>query len=192
MKKNEHISDERIIELYWLRNEAAITETSEKYGGYCRSIAYNILHDTEDAKECENDTYLDAWNNMPPNKPSVLSAFLGKITRRISIDLWRKKHAEKRGGGEMDLVLDELEDCIADKSDVEAVIDQQETARIISEFLDGLSVTERSVFLRRYWYAMSVKDIARGLRLCESHVSVILHRTRRRFKEHLTKEGIFV
>ena len=190
MKKNEHISDERIIELYWLRNEAAITETSEKYGGYCRSIAYNILHDTEDAKECENDTYLDAWNNMPPNKPSVLSAFLGKITRRISIDLWRKKHAEKRGGGEMNLVLDELEDCIADKSDVEAVIEQREMMRIIGEYLDKLPVTERRVFLRRYWYMEPIAKIAEDLGFSVSKITSMLHRTRKKLRQKLESESL--
>lgn len=189
MAKTEHISDERIIELYWLRSEAAITETSKKYGGYCRSIAYNILHDTEDAKECENDTYLDAWNNMPPHKPSILSAFLGKITRRISIDRWRRKHAEKRGGGEMDLVLEELEDCISDKTDVEEVIEQSEMMRIIGEYLDKLPVTERRIFLRRYWYMESIGEIASDFGFSQSKTVAMLHRTRKKLRKILESEG---
>ena len=111
-QKKTGLSDDRIVELYWERSESAISETADKYGDYCNYIAYNILYNREDAEESVNDTWLDAWNNMPPHKPSILSTFLGKITRRIAIDRWRKKHAGKRGGGEMDLVLDELEDCV--------------------------------------------------------------------------------
>ena len=123
-QKQTGLPDDRIVELYWERSESAISETADKYGDYCHYIAYNILYNREDAEESVNDTWLDAWNNMPPHKPSILSTFLGKITRRISIDRWRKKHAGKRGGGEMDLVLDELEDCVSDTTDVEIVIEQ--------------------------------------------------------------------
>ena len=126
MGRSNQTSDDRIVELFWQRSESAISETADKYGDYCNSIAYNILYNREDAEESVNDTWLDAWNNMPPHKPSILSTFLGKITRRISIDRWRKKHAGKRGGGEMDLVLDELEDCVSDPTDVEMVIEQVE------------------------------------------------------------------
>ena len=125
-QKKTGLSDDRIVELYWERSESAISETADKYGDYCHYIAYNILYNREDAEESVNDTWLDAWNNMPPHKPSILSTFLGKITRRISIDRWRKKHAGKRGGGEMDLVLDELEECVSDPTDVEMVIEQVE------------------------------------------------------------------
>ena len=122
------MDDQRIVELYWERSEQAISETQSKYGSYCYSIAYNILNNNEDAEESVNDTYNDAWNSIPPHRPSILSTFLGKITRRISIDRWRKHNAEKRGGGEMPLVLDELQECVADEKTV--------TAEQIRAFLD--------------------------------------------------------
>ncbi len=183
------MDDDRIVELYWARSESAISETADKYGDYCHYIAYNILYNREDAEESVNDTWLDAWNNMPPHKPSILSTFLGKITRRISIDRWRKKHAGKRGGGEMDLVLDELEDCVSDPTDVEIVIEQQEMARVIREFLDSLPATERRVFLRRYWYMDSVAGIALDFDFTESKTASMLHRTRRKLREKLESEG---
>lgn len=113
------MDDQEIVALYWARSEQAISETSSKYGSYCYSIAYNILHSSEDAEESVNDTYNDAWNSIPPHRPSVLSTFLGKITRRISIDRWRRRTAEKRGGGEMSLVLDELQECVAEGKNTE-------------------------------------------------------------------------
>jgi len=190
MGKTDPISDDRIVELYWQRSESAIRETADKYGKYCHYIAYNILYNREDAEESVNDTWLDAWNAMPPHKPSVLSAFLGKITRRISIDRWRKKHAGKRGGGEMDLVMEELADCIADSADVETAIEQQETARMIREFLDALSVTERRVFLRRYWYMDSIAGIALDFGFTESKTASMLYRIRGKLREKLESEGI--
>jgi RNA polymerase sigma-70 factor (ECF subfamily) len=189
MKQPKPMPDERIVALYWSRAESAITETDVKYGTYCRSIASNILYDTQDAEESVNDTYLDAWESMPPHKPTVLSTFLGKITRRIAIDRWRRKHAGKRGGGEMDLVLDELADCIADSDDVETVMDERETARIIREFLDALSVIERRVFLRRYWYMDSIAGIALAFGFSESKITSMLHRIRIRLREKLESEG---
>ena len=183
------LPDERIVELYWQRSESAIHETSDKYGDYCHYIAYNILYNREDAEESVNDTWLDAWNNMPPHKPSILSTFLGKITRRISIDRWRKKHAGKRGGGEMDLVLNELEDCVSDPTDVEMVIEHQEMARLIREFLDGLGATERRIFLRRYWYMDSVSAIAQEFDFTESKTASMLHRTRGKLRNKLESEG---
>ena len=183
------MEDSRIVDLYWERSEQAIYETQRKYDHYCFSIANNILPFREDAEESVNDTWLDAWNNMPPHKPSILSTFLGKITRRISIDRWRKKHAGKRGGGEMDLVLDELEDCVSDPTDVEIVIEQQEMARAIREFLDALSATERRVFLRRYWYMDSIAGIALDYDFTESKTASMLHRTRKKLREKLESEG---
>ena len=183
------LPDDRIIELYWQRSESAIRETADKYGDYCHYIAYNILYNREDAEESVNDTWLVAWNNMPPHKPSILSSFLGKITRRISIDRWRKKHAGKRGGGEMDLVLDELEDCVSDPTDVEIVIEQQEMARVIREFLDGLGETERRIFLRRYWYMDSIAGIALEFDFTESKTASMLHRTRGKLRDKLESEG---
>lgn len=189
MRESNRAEDSRIVELYLRRSETAIRETAVRYGAYCYNIAYNILRNREDAEESVNDTYLDAWNNIPPHKPSVLSTFLGKITRRISIDRWRRNHADKRGGGEMDLVLDELEDCISDSENVECAIEEREMARIIREFLDGLSVTERRVFLRRYWYMESIAGIASALAFSESKIASMLHRTRIKLRNKLESEG---
>ncbi len=183
------MDDDRIVELYWERSESAIEETAAKYGDYCRSIAYSILYDRDDAEECLNDTYLDAWKSMPPHKPTVLSSFLGKITRRISIDRLRHKHAGKRGGGEMPLVLDELEDCISDSADLEFAVEQQKMAELIREFLDMLPLTERRVFLRRYWYMDSISDIASDFGFSESKTASMLYRIRNKLRLKLEKEG---
>ena len=189
MKPKKETPDERIVELYWQRSEFAVSETAAKYGNYCNYIAYNILYNREDAEECVNDTYLDAWNSMPPHRPSILSTFLGKITRRISLDRWRRKHAGKRGGGEMDLVFDELEDCVADSVDTELTVEQQEMTRIIGEFLDALPVVERRIFLRRYWYMDSVAGIALDFDFTESKIASVLYRTRRKLRAKLESAG---
>ena len=182
-------SDEQIVALYWQRSESAIGKTADKYGGYCYRIAHNILNSREDAEESVNDTWLDAWNSMPPHKPSILSAFLGKITRRISIDRWRKMHAEKRGGGQMNLVLDELEDCIPGGEEVERAVESQEVARIIREFLDALSVAERRVFLKRYWHMEPIAVIARDFSFSETKTATVLYRLRKKLRERLESEG---
>ena len=189
MKQQNGLADEKIVELYWERSETAINETAAKYGGYCHSIAYNVLHDSWEAEESVNDTYLDAWNSMPPHRPAILSAFLGKITRRISIDKWRKKNAEKRGGSEMPAVLGELEECVADGTDVEKTIEQKEMARVIEEFLSLLPVTERRVFLCRYWYMEPIEEIARGFGFTKSKAASMLHRTRGKLRRKLESEG---
>lgn len=183
------MEDQRIVELYWIRSENAIRETSVKYGSYLQSISYHILADLEDARECVNDTYHSAWNSMPPHRPSVLSTFLGKITRRISIDRWRSDHAQKRYGGEMVLMLEELGDCVSGKDDVEGEIQRQELREIINDFLDSLGETERKVFLRRYWYFDPVKDIAKRFGFSNSKVSSMLMRIRKKLQQRLTEEG---
>lgn len=183
------MQDEHIVELYWQRSESAIRETAAKYGDYCRYIAYNILFSREDAEESVNDTYLHAWQSMPPHKPSVLSVFLGKITRRISIDRWRRMHAEKRGGGVMTLVLEELENCAADSGDAETKIEQRETERVIREFLDTLPPVERRIFLRRYWYMDSIAAIALRFGFTESKTASMLFRIRGKLRHKLESEG---
>lgn len=189
MRREKQIPDERIVELYWQRSEFAVSATADKYGDYCSYIAYNILYSREDAEECVNDTYLDAWNSMPPHRPVILSTFLGKITRRISLDRWRRKHAEKRGGGEMELVFDELEDCIADGGNAESAVERREMARIIGEFLDALPAVERRIFLRRYWYMDSIAGIAQDFNFTESKTTSILYRTRQKLRAKLESEG---
>ena len=143
------MEDVGIVNLYWARSENAISETSKKYGNYCYSIAYNILGNVEDTDESVNDTYFDAWNNIPPHCPSILSTFLGKITRRISIDKWRGRTAEKRGGGEIVLVLDELSDCIPSNQSVEHEVAAAELSQLIDNFVMSLPPMERRDLLNR-------------------------------------------
>ncbi len=185
------MDDRQIVELYFLRQERALTLTAEKYGAYCTAIARNILADPRDAEECVNDTYLAAWNSIPPQRPARLSAFLAKLTRRISIDKLRKNAAQKRGGLEIDLVFDELAECIADESTPEKELSDTELARIINQFLASLGETERKIFLRRYFYAEPITLICRELEMSESRVKSILYRSREKLKKHLVKEGYY-
>ena len=182
------MEDDSIVNLYWVRSENAISETSKKYGNYCYSIAYNILGNVEDADESVNDTYLDAWNNIPPHRPSILSTFLGKITRRISIDKWRGRTAEKRGGGEIALVLNELSDCIPSNQNVEHEVEAAELSRQIDNFVMSLSPMERRVFICRYWYFDPISEIAKRFGFSKSKVKMILHRQRRRLLNRLERE----
>ena len=183
------MDDQRIVMLYWSRNENAIRETEIKYGKYCYSIAYNILHSREDSDECVNDTWNGAWNAIPPQRPTKLQSFLARITRNIAIDRYRYDSAQKRGS-EVESAIDEYWECIPNGD--ASIEDGYVMKQAINGFLESLDVRTRVIFMRRYWYSMSVKDIADGIRLSETHVSVILNRTRSKFKDHLTKEGIFV
>ena len=184
------MDDTQIVELYWTREESAIEETATKYGSYCHSIAENILHNEDDAKECVNDTWLDAWNSMPPHRPSVLSTFLGKLTRRISIDKWRRSTAKKRGDGQLPLVLSELEDCVSDGKSIEEEAERKLLAEVITSFIKSLPETEQKVFLCRYWYMDSVSSIAARFRFSESKVKSMLYRTREKLRVRLEKEGL--
>jgi len=184
------MDDTQIVELYWARKESAIEETAAKYGSYCRSIAGNILQNQDDAEECVNDTWLSAWNSMPPHRPSVLSTFLGKLTRRISIDKWRRTTAKKRGDGQLPLVLAELEDCISDGNSIEEETERKLLAEVIAAFVKSLPETEQKVFLCRYWYMDSVSAIATRFRFSESKVKSMLSRTREKLRVRLEKEGL--
>lgn len=183
------MEDKTIIDLYWKRSEDAIAETSRKYGGYCFCIANNILSNQEDAEESVNDTWLAAWNTIPPKKPDILAVFLGKITRYISLDRWRKRTAAKRGGGEVPLVLDELEECVAGRETVELQYLKKELAELINQFLGTLPETERKVFVCRYWYMDSIEDISKQFEFSESKVTSMLYRIRGKLKSELEKEG---
>ncbi len=183
------MDDQAIVELYLSRSEHALSETATKYGAYCYSIAYNILANREDAEESVSDTYLAAWSTIPPKRPVILSTFLGKLTRRISIDCLRKRTADKRGGGENDLVLDELSSCIAGNENVESAYIYKELAECINRFLDSLPQTERNVFLCRYWYLDSVADIASYFGFSQSKAASMLHRLRRKLRVQLEWEG---
>lgn len=183
------MDDQTIVQLYFDRSEAAIAETDRKYGPYCHTIAYNILANNEDAQECVSDTYLAAWNAMPPRRPSILSTFLGKITRRLSIDRWRTRTAYKRGGGEIPLALDELSECVSGGETPEQTLMRRQMALGFNRFLQSLPETERSVFLSRYWYLDSVACIAEHFGFSESKVKSMLHRTRGKLRTWLEKEG---
>lgn len=186
------MDDKGIVELFWQRNESAINETKAKYGNYCYSIAYRILGNNEDAEECENDTYLEAWKNIPPQRPKTLSAFLGMITRQKSIDKWRKKNANKRGGGEFQLSLSELEGCIPNENTIIDELEAKELAKKISEFLRTLSQNECNVFIRRYWYFDSITDICKRYGYGQSKVKMMLKRTREKLISYLEKEGMLI
>ena len=183
------MDDKRIVDLYFRRDEEAIAQTDKKYGHYCFQIAYNILTNREDAEESVSDTYMAAWGAIPPRNPPVLSAFLGKITRHISIDRWRARSASKRGGGEIPLVLEELKDCVAGTPSVEADYAQKEMLRLYIQFLDRLPITERRIFLCRYWYAESIDAIADRFDFSQSKVKTMLHRTRKKLRKQLAEEG---
>lgn len=183
------MEDSRIVDLYWERSETAIYETQLKYGHYCFSIANNILPFREDAEESVNDTYMAAWNTMPPNRPSILSSFLGKLTRRISIDRWRNLSADKRGGGTVPIALEELTECIPGGSDPVAEVEAKELAEAVGRFLDTVPCMERKVFLMRYFDLAKIQDIAYQFNMSSSKVKSMLHRTRSKLRIALQKEG---
>ena len=184
--------DQNIIMLYFQRSEQAISATAAKYGSYCYSIAYHILRENRDSEEIVSDTYLDAWNAIPPHKPNSLSAFLGRITRRNALDRWEYLHAAKRGRGEVLLVLEELNDCVSAQGNLETEIQRQELGRAISLFLKQLPQIERKVFVRRYWYLESISEIAYNEGFSQSKVKSMLLRTRNKLRAYLEKEGMMV
>jgi len=157
------MEDSNIIELYWERNDDAISESAKRYGRYCKKIANNILHSREDADECVNDTWLGAWKAIPPHRPDNLSTFLGKITRNLSYNKFKSMYADKRGGGEIPVVLDELYECIPSSSSVEDEVEMAELETIINQFLHSLPELPCNVFLWRYCFVESISEIARGM-----------------------------
>ena len=184
------MEDEKIIELYFQRSEDAIPETELKYGSRCRAVAYNILASREDSEECVNDTWLKTWEVIPPTRPERLSTFLGKITRNLALHRYEKYNAAKRGAGQVALTLHELEECIPARENVERVVDDLVLTESLNDFLAGLPVETRQIFVRRYWHLRSVREIAREYRISESKVKVTLFRTRRKLRQLLEKEGI--
>lgn len=184
------MDDSGIISLYWKRDEQALAETARKYGGLCYGISYNILKDHQDAEECVNDTYTHAWNAMPPQKPQSLRAFLSRIARNLSINVWRAKNTLRRGGGRMTVLLEELTQCTGDGP--EAAMEAAELSRLLDQFLRSLPQKDCAVFLRRYWYAESVEEIAEACGLALGSVKSSLFRSRKKLKAFLEKEGIYV
>ncbi|MBQ7015240.1 MAG: sigma-70 family RNA polymerase sigma factor [Clostridia bacterium] len=181
------MTDEKIIELFWQRDETAIGELSAKYGNYCGVVCGNILDNLQDKEECLNDTWLRAWNSIPPQSPKNLKMFLAKITRNLAIDRYKRQKSAKRGRGETELILEELEECISHKYDVEREVFSKEIGIAINEFLKTLSERDRNVFIRRYFYAESAEKIAKRYTLKATHVPVILTRTRMKLKNYLMK-----
>lgn len=181
------MNDDQIVTLYWQRNETAIKESETKYGSYCRTIAHNILHRAEDTEECVNDTWLRAWDSIPPVKPSRLSVFFGKITRNLAIDRYRKDRAQKHGGGQAALCLEELSECVGEAHSIE---DRIALRDLLNAFLGSLSEKHRNIFLLRYWYLFPISEIAAQYDLTEGAVKMILQRIRRKLKDVLEKEGI--
>ena len=186
------MDEQNIILLYFQRSEQAISATAARYGSYCYSIAYQILQERRDSEEVVSDTYMDAWNAIPPHRPNNLSAFLGKITRRNALDRWEYLHAEKRGGGEVLLVLEELNDCVSIQANPESEFERKEIGQMISRFLRKLSGIERNVFVRRYWYMESICEISQYYGFSKNKTKSMLLRTRKKLRVYLEKEGIAV
>ncbi|MEE8836627.1 MAG: sigma-70 family RNA polymerase sigma factor [Eubacteriales bacterium] len=182
------MDDQSIIHLYWIRSESAIQETRIRYGKLLRSVAYGILKSHEDAEECENDTYLKTWNQIPPTKPDIFSAFLSRITRNLSLDRYDAMHTARRGNGEVPLLLDELAECIPAGDDVWDSVFRDELAKILNSFLRELKPEARNIFMRRYWFGDSVHEIARAGGFSDSKVKMTLLRSRERLKKILEDE----
>lgn len=186
------MKDAEIVELYWNRNEAAIAATSERYGNYCYSIAYHILQSPEDAQECVNDTYWKVWLSIPPQRPNRLATYLGKITRNLSLDRLKRLNAQKRGKGQAELALQELEGCIPAANGLDQIVDEIVLTGAINQFLRQQPKTERNIFVGRYWHLYSIADLAQAYGMRESKVASLLFRMRNKLKTYLEKEGIFV
>lgn len=182
------MDDRQIVDLFWQRREDALVHTRARYGAYCGSIAQRILGNTEDAEECVNDTWLQAWNAIPPAKPAHLRLFLGRITRNLAINAAQKQKAEKRGGGQVTLALEELAECLPAADDVQDDIQQKALERAMRQFLNALPPRDCTVFLYRYFYMEPTVAIAKRVGIRENHVLLILSRTRAKLREFLQKE----
>lgn len=185
------IDDKRIIELFFERSEEAIQELGNKYGKFCHRLSYNIVNNRQDAEECVNDAYLGAWNAIPPEKPDPLLTYLCKIVRNISLKMYYRKGAAKRSST-YTIAMEEIEACIASPNTVETEFEARELARIIESFLDTLTVENRVIFMRRYWFSDSCKDIAEFVGLTEKNITVRLTRIRKKMKKYLTEKGVFI
>lgn len=184
------MEDNQIVKMIWNRDESALSVLSTKYNSYCYSIAYNILNDPEDAEECVNDTWLGVWNSIPPNSPDVLKTYAGKITRNISLKRWTEKHSKKRGGGQVTLALDELEECIPAKQQIEEEVQKAELVRTLNTFLKSIPTEEMQIFVCRYWYFDSIASISEQFGFSHSKVKSQLHRTRKKLLRFLKGRGV--
>lgn len=185
------MTDNEILELYFKRDEAAISETSLKYGNFLLAISLNILKLREDSEECVNDTYIKAWDLIPPQRPQAFKSYLGKITRNISINLWNKNHTLKRYHG-IEEIFDELEECIPTKDTVFNSVEEKELTEILNKWLYSLKKEERKLFIKRYWYGTGVKELAAENGVSSSRISKKLFNLREKLKNQLSKEGYII
>lgn len=185
------MKDREILDLFWKRDESAISETANAYGNYCYTIAYNILNCNEDAEECVNDTWMNAWKSIPPYRPNNLSTYLGKITRNLAFNRYKLLRAKKRGLGRVEVALSELEGCVPEKKDTEQIIDELTLINAIEAFLRRQTPVDRKIFIGKYWYLYSNQDLANAYSISESKVASLLYRMRNKLKLYLEKEGIF-
>ncbi|MDO5689712.1 MAG: RNA polymerase sigma factor [Tissierellia bacterium] len=181
-----------LIELYWKRDESALTKTEGIYGAYIRSIAHNILRNVEDVQECKNDTLLQVWNSIPQDRPRIFRAYIGRIARNLSINRYQMQRTKKRGGGELELIFEELENVISDHQGPEAQLEGKELLRSINAFLAELPSEQRRVFVARYWYGKSISELSVQFISSESRIKTMLFRIREALREELDKEGIRV
>ena len=183
------MDDRQIVDLYWQRDDAAIRETELKYGPFCRGLAYNVLYSHEDAEECVNDTWQKAWDSMPDERPSLLRAWLGKVVRNLALDRWRRDHAQKRYNG-LDVMLDELEDCVPAFATVESTVDARELGRAISKWLRSLPKDDRVLFVRRYWNGEALNELAADQGVPAAKLAQKMYSLRQNLKKVLETEGI--
>ena len=186
------MDDQEIIARFFARDEEGLTAARARYEPYCAAVARSLLNDPRDQEECLSDTWLRAWNAIPPQRPRSLGAFLAKITRNLAINRLRDGNAQRRGGGQVPLALEELRECVSPEGSPEGELDRQAAEEALNRFLDGLPPLQREIFLRRYWYLDSIEDIARRAGWSKSRVTTTLHRLRVRLRAHLIQEGIDV
>ena len=191
MKGGKTMEDIQIIDLYWLRDERAISETDSKYGAFCHKIAMNILRSFQDSEECVSDTYGRCWDTMPPQRPGSLRAYLGTIIRNLSISRYRSSRAQKRFGG-AEVLLSELSDCVPAPENIQRTVEAGELGELISRWLDGLGEEDRALFLRRYWNGDAVKDLALELGVRPNALTKRLLRLRESLRRSLEREGVAV
>ncbi len=186
------MDDNRIIELFFARDEGAIEAAGREYGAYCAAIAQNILDDRGAAEECVNDTWLKCWQTIPPQRPKSLKSYAGRIARNLALSARRTETAQKRGGGQVQLALDELSEVVSGGETPEGALDRQAFRASLDSFLAGLPERDRNLFLRRYWYLDGVEQLAKRFRMSRTHVTTTLHRLRQRLRVHLQQEGFEV
>lgn len=188
--EEETMKDSEIIDLYWRRSEEAVSAAAEKYGGYCAAISRRILDCEEDAQECVNDTWLSAWNSIPPQRPENLAAYLGRLARNLSLNRAKALSAGKRGAGQRELALAELEECVPDPRGVEETVEEHELTQALNKFLYAQSLPRRNIFIRRYWYLVPVRELAAEYGMGERAMASLLFRMRKQLKRFLEQEGI--